>query len=189
MVDANIWDMGYGEKCANSVLTLTLASVRLVHMAISSRVLMSGYRFRAKVASSSWSCWEVKWVRCLRCRFLFLEFLSPTPSSRSEPESPPITPPLLLLPWLWWSPGESISKGVAKEWGCNVSIYIVKVDMGTYYNTAYYFIQLHTTAYYCLITLHIICFLFVSLSSPGSRWHTSKYDMRVNFSFWIEFWK
>jgi hypothetical protein len=33
--------------------TLTLASVKFVHIAISSLVLISGYRFLAKVASSS----------------------------------------------------------------------------------------------------------------------------------------
>lgn len=69
------------------LLTLTLASVRFVHMAISSLVDMSGYRFLAKVASSSWSCWEVKWVLCLRCLLFFLSFFSP--SSPPPPSSPP----------------------------------------------------------------------------------------------------
>lgn len=58
------------------ILTLTLASVRFVHMAISSRVLMSGYRFLAKVASNSCSCWLVKCVRCLRCLLFFLPSFS-----------------------------------------------------------------------------------------------------------------
>lgn len=53
-------------------LTRTRASVRLVHTAISSRVLMSGYRFLWKVASSSCSCWLVKWVLCRLC-FFFLD--------------------------------------------------------------------------------------------------------------------
>ena len=44
----------------NTRLTLTLGSVRLVHMDISSLVDMSGYLFLANKASSSWSCWEVK---------------------------------------------------------------------------------------------------------------------------------
>lgn len=52
-------------------LTRTLASVRFVHTAISSLVLISGYRFLWKVASSSCSCWLVKWVRCRRCFFFF----------------------------------------------------------------------------------------------------------------------
>ena len=57
--------------------TLTRASVRLVHMAISSRTAMSGYRFLENIASSSWSWYEVKCVRCLRCfRFCF----NPSPS-------------------------------------------------------------------------------------------------------------
>lgn len=57
--------------------TLTRASVRLVHMAISSRTAMSGYRFLENIASSSWSWYEVKCVRCLRCfRFCF----KPSPS-------------------------------------------------------------------------------------------------------------
>lgn len=55
-----------------NVLTRTRASVRLVHTAISSLVLMSGYRFLWKVASSSCSCWLVKWVRCRLC-FFFLD--------------------------------------------------------------------------------------------------------------------
>lgn len=53
-------------------LTRTRASVRLVHTAISSLVLMSGYRFLWKVASSSCSCWLVKWVLCRLC-FFFLD--------------------------------------------------------------------------------------------------------------------
>lgn len=57
--------------------TLTRASVRLVHMAISSRTAISGYRFLENIASSSWSWYEVKCVRCLRCfRFCF----NPSPS-------------------------------------------------------------------------------------------------------------
>lgn len=59
----------YARPCAP--LTRTRASVRLVHTAISSLVLMSGYRFLWKVASSSCSCWLVKCVRCRRC-FFFL---------------------------------------------------------------------------------------------------------------------
>ncbi len=45
------------------LLTLILGSERLVHMEISSLVLMSGYRFLVKSASNSCSCAEVKWVR------------------------------------------------------------------------------------------------------------------------------
>lgn len=77
------------------VLTLTRASVRLVHMAISSRVDMSGYLFLEKVASSSWSCWEVKCVRCRRCRFPGLAF-PPRPDPPSLPSSPP--PSSVLIP-------------------------------------------------------------------------------------------
>lgn len=58
------------------LLTLTLASVRFVHMAISSRVDMSGYRFLANVASNSCNCWLVKCVLCRRCRLFFLSPLS-----------------------------------------------------------------------------------------------------------------
>lgn len=68
-------------------LTLTLASVKLVHIAISSLVLMSGYLFRAKVASSSCNCWLVKCVRCLRWRFVFLSFLPSSVSVWSTPAS------------------------------------------------------------------------------------------------------
>ena len=56
-------------------LTLILGSVKLVHIAISSLTLMSGYRFLVKRASSSWSCWEVKCVRCRRCLLEMIEFL------------------------------------------------------------------------------------------------------------------
>lgn len=56
-------------------LTLTLASVRLVHMAISSRVLISGYRFLVNVASNSCNCCEVKWVLCRRWRLFVLLLL------------------------------------------------------------------------------------------------------------------
>lgn len=66
-------------------LTLTLASVRFVHMAISSLVLISGYLFLAKVASSSCSCWEVKCVLCRRCLLLFLSFFPPSPSFAAQP--------------------------------------------------------------------------------------------------------
>lgn len=71
------------------LLTLTLASVRFVHMAISSLVDISGYRFLAKVASSSCSCCEVKCVRCLLCLLFFLSFFSPS----SPPPPPPSSPP------------------------------------------------------------------------------------------------
>lgn len=66
-------------------LTLTLASVRFVHMAISSRVDMSGYRFRLKVCSSSCSCCDVKWVRWRRCRLFFLSFLVAGPPELPSP--------------------------------------------------------------------------------------------------------
>ena len=56
-------------------LTLIRGSEREVHMAISSRVLMSGYLFLANSASNSWSCCEVKWVRCRLWRLSFTLFL------------------------------------------------------------------------------------------------------------------
>ena len=56
-------------------LTLIRGSDREVHMAISSRVLMSGYLFLANSASNSWSCCEVKWVRCRLWRLSFTLFL------------------------------------------------------------------------------------------------------------------
>lgn len=55
-------------------LTLTRASVKFVHIAISSRVLMSGYRLRLNVCSSSWSCCDVKCVLWRRWRLFFLSF-------------------------------------------------------------------------------------------------------------------
>lgn len=55
-------------------LTRTLASVKLVHIAISSRVDMSGYRFRLNVCSNSCNCCDVKCVRWRRCRLFFLSF-------------------------------------------------------------------------------------------------------------------
>ena len=55
-------------------LTLTRASVRLVHMAISSRVDISGYRFLLNVCSNSCNCCDVKCVRCRLCRLFFLSF-------------------------------------------------------------------------------------------------------------------
>ena len=58
-------------------LTLILGSVRDVHMAMSSLVLMSGYLFLANKASNSCNCCEVKWVLCLLWRLsltLFLPF-------------------------------------------------------------------------------------------------------------------
>ena len=64
------------------VFTLTRGSVKFVHMAISSRVLMSGYRLRVKVASSSCNCCDVKWVLCRRCRFF-----RPSLSVSSAPEA------------------------------------------------------------------------------------------------------
>lgn len=100
-------------------LTRTLASVRLVHMAISSRVDMSGYRFLLNVCSSSCSCCDVKCVRCLRWRLFFLSFLGssaappPPPAIESPLSWPGVTTSVLidasfsdrLLPagwWLWW---------------------------------------------------------------------------------------
>ena len=56
-------------------LTLILGSVKVVHIAISSLVLMSGYLFLVKSASNSCSCWEVKWVRCLRFPLAFVLLL------------------------------------------------------------------------------------------------------------------
>ena len=56
-------------------LTLIRGSEREVHMAISSRVLMSGYLFLANSASNSWSCCEVKCVRCRLWRLSFTLFL------------------------------------------------------------------------------------------------------------------
>ena len=58
-------------------LTRILGSVKLVHIAISSRVLISGYLFRVKSASSSCNCWDVKWVRCLRLPLAFVLLLFP----------------------------------------------------------------------------------------------------------------
>lgn len=55
-------------------LTLTRASVKFVHIAISSRVLMSGYRFRLNVCSNSCNCCDVKWVLWRRCLLFFLSF-------------------------------------------------------------------------------------------------------------------
>lgn len=57
-------------------LTRTRASVSPVHMAISSRVAMSGYRFLAKVDSSSCNCWEVKCVLCRLCLLFLVPSLS-----------------------------------------------------------------------------------------------------------------
>lgn len=56
-------------------LTRTLASVKFVHIAISSRVDISGYRFLLNVCSNSCNCCDVKCVRCRRCRLFFLSFL------------------------------------------------------------------------------------------------------------------
>lgn len=80
--------------CICFVLTLTLASVKLVHIAISSRVDMSGYRFRLNVCSSSCNCCEVKCVRCLRCRLFFLSFFASSPPATIEsfPPAPPSWP-------------------------------------------------------------------------------------------------
>ena len=58
-----VWNSNY---LKSRLLTRILGSVRVVHIAMSSLVLMSGYRFLWKSASNSWSCWEVKCVLCLR---------------------------------------------------------------------------------------------------------------------------
>ena len=63
------------------ILTLTLGSVRFVHIEISSLVLMSGYLFRVKSASSSCSCADVKCVLCLLCLLPFLSLGSNLDSS------------------------------------------------------------------------------------------------------------
>ena len=65
----------------SSKLTLTWYSVRLVHITISSRMLISGYRFLVKSASNSCNCWLVKWVRLRRCLLLFLLFFPSLDSS------------------------------------------------------------------------------------------------------------
>jgi len=67
-------------------------------MAISSLVLMSGYRFLVNVASSSWSCCEVKCVLCLLCLFVFLLFLmlASLPSSVTTPT--PVSKPSVFIP-------------------------------------------------------------------------------------------
>lgn len=58
-----------------SKLTLTRASVKLVHIAISSLVDISGYRFLLNVCSNSCNCCDVKCVLCRRCLLFFLSFL------------------------------------------------------------------------------------------------------------------
>ena len=63
------------EMLINFLLTLILGSVNEVHIAISSRVLMSGYRFLVKRASNSCNCCEVKWVLCLLWRLSLIVFL------------------------------------------------------------------------------------------------------------------
>lgn len=63
-----------GRKKKNRELTLTLASVKFVHMAISSRVDISGYRFRWNVCSNSCNCCDVKCVLCRLCLLFFLSF-------------------------------------------------------------------------------------------------------------------
>lgn len=80
---------------ARTRLTLTRGSVRLVHTAISSRMLISGYRFLWNVASSSCSCWLVKCVRCRRC-FFFLAGSSapPQPVPPAPLSSGPFDSPL-----------------------------------------------------------------------------------------------
>lgn len=78
----NLWLVLYIHNEKKPRLTLTRGSVRFVHIAISSRVLISGYRFRVKVASSSWSCCDVKWVLWRRCLFF-----RPSLSVSSGPEA------------------------------------------------------------------------------------------------------
>ena len=88
-------------------LTVILGSVKLVHIAISSLTLMSGYRFLVKRASSSWSCWEVKCVLCRRCLLEMIEFLlalqsvlrvvvpedkAPVATGEVPPPPPPLPP-------------------------------------------------------------------------------------------------
>lgn len=92
--------------CEERTLTRTRGSVRLVQRAISSRVAMSGYRFRPNTDSSScsgapvgegtgrqgqwavtWSCWEVKWVRWRRV------FVPSGNSSFGSPSFPPASAP------------------------------------------------------------------------------------------------
>ena len=81
------------------IRTLTRGSAMLVHAEISSLVARSGYLFRAKVASSSCSCWLVNCVLCLRGRRL--SSLSPRPVDEEAglvvvvPEVVPPAPPLL----------------------------------------------------------------------------------------------
>ena len=70
-------------------------------MDISSLVDMSGYLFLANKASSSWSCWEVKWVLCLRCLF-FLPSLSRLSLWLSDTS----------LLWLGASPGSGTENSV-----------------------------------------------------------------------------
>lgn len=88
----------YVEKRRYFVLTLTLASVRFVHMAISSLVLMSGYRFLVNVASSSWSCCEVKCVLCLLCLFVFLLFFILVSLTSSATTPTPGSMPSVFMP-------------------------------------------------------------------------------------------
>ncbi len=74
-------------KNKSEQLTLTLASVKLVHAAISSLVAKSGYLFLVNVASNSCNCCDVKWVRwrLVRC------FLRSSESSSSSSSSQPLS--------------------------------------------------------------------------------------------------
>ena len=101
-----------GNVNEESIFTRTLGSVRLVHIAISSRTLISGYRLRAKRASNSCNCWLVKWVLWRRCLLLFLSFLFFDSSNW-----------LSGLSGLWlgssWTPGSETKMTIKKKlrWG------------------------------------------------------------------------
>lgn len=101
-------------------LTRTLASVRFVHIAISSLVLMSGYRFLAKVASSSCNCWEVKCVRWRRWRFLFCLFFSSISSPAERAGSSFIFEPVVGGPGLELPVGDADVGVISAVWwvGC-----------------------------------------------------------------------
>lgn len=93
-------------------LTLTRASDKLVHMAISSLVDISGYRFRANVASNSCNCWDVKCVRCRLWRFVFFPSLS---SESLAPTTDDTPVPLVSSCFISVGPGKRQKLGLLEN--------------------------------------------------------------------------
>ena len=148
-------------KNGKQILTLTWYSVRLVHITISSRMLISGYRFLVKSASSSCNCWLVKWVRLRRWLLLFLLFF---PS---------------LDPSNWLSELSQLWLGNSKWYKWKVSFYRVK-KLSTFFHL--FIFQISANSYPVKFSYKVVRQLDVSKYSKNNKNNKRQHHQQTHFA-------